>query len=157
MLNRDWSNRRRTGQNRLFSTQNSLHTVYRDRVNRFQIRVGDTVVKVIVRDKETIQEAVRRFGKLVMRSGLKKEMRRRKYYEKPSDIKRRAKVRAQRRALKTRIGQLAKSFRGTENQCNCAMCKKSLAAPIILPVLIHDPRLLGFHYSTGLGLASVIR
>jgi|TARA_Y100001934_G_scaffold112792_1_gene137967 small subunit ribosomal protein S21 len=66
--------------------------------------VGDTVVKVIVRDKETIQEAVRRFGKLVMRSGLKKEMRRRKYYEKPSDIKRRAKVRAQRRALKTRIG-----------------------------------------------------
>ncbi len=66
--------------------------------------MGDTVVKVIVRDKETIQEAVRRFGKLVMRSGLKKEMRRRKYYEKPSDIKRRAKVRAQRRALKTRIG-----------------------------------------------------
>ncbi|HAL14862.1 MAG TPA: 30S ribosomal protein S21 [Planctomycetaceae bacterium] len=62
------------------------------------------MVKVIVRDKETIQEAVRRFGKLVMRSGLKKEMRRRKYYEKPSDIKRRAKVRAQRRALKTRIG-----------------------------------------------------
>ena len=66
--------------------------------------MGDTVVKVIVRVKETIQEAVRRFGKLVMRSGLKKEMRRRKYYEKPSDIKRRAKVRAQRRALKTRIG-----------------------------------------------------
>ena len=66
--------------------------------------MGDTVVKVIVRDKETIQEAVRRFGKLVMRSGLKKEMRRRKYYEKPSDIKRRAKVRAKRRALKTRIG-----------------------------------------------------
>ena len=66
--------------------------------------MGDTVVKVIVRDKETIQEAVRRFGKMVMRCGRKKEMRRRKYYEKPSDIKRRAKVRAQRRALKTRIG-----------------------------------------------------
>ncbi|MDC0574945.1 30S ribosomal protein S21, partial [Pirellulaceae bacterium] len=28
------------------------------------------MVKVIVRDRETIQEAVRRFGKLVMRSGL---------------------------------------------------------------------------------------
>ncbi len=63
-----------------------------------------TVVKVIVRDKETIQEAVRRFGKLVMRSGLKKEMRRRKFYEKPSDIKRRARLRAERRAQKSRLG-----------------------------------------------------
>ena len=62
------------------------------------------VVKVIVRDRETIQEAVRRFGKLLMRSGLKKEMRRRKYYEKPSDIRRRARLRAQRRALKNRLG-----------------------------------------------------
>ena len=60
------------------------------------------MVKVFIRDRETIQEAVRRFGKLVMRSGLKKEMRRRKYYEKPSDIKRRAKLRAERRALKER-------------------------------------------------------
>lgn len=62
------------------------------------------VVKVIVRDRETIQEAVRRFGKLLMRSGLKKEMRRRKYYEKPSDIRRRARLRAQRRSLKSRLG-----------------------------------------------------
>ena len=62
-----------------------------------------TLVKVIVRDRETIQEAVRRFGKLVMRSGLKKEMRRRKYYEKPSDIKRRARLRAQRRNAKGRL------------------------------------------------------
>ena len=65
-----------------------------------ELVTGETVVKVIVRDRETIQEAVRRFGKLVMRSGLKKEMRRRKYYEKPSDIKRRARLRAQRRSLK---------------------------------------------------------
>ncbi|MEX0794667.1 MAG: 30S ribosomal protein S21 [Pirellulaceae bacterium] len=60
------------------------------------------MVKVLVRDKESIQEAVRRFGKLVMRSGLKKEMRRRKYYEKPSDMKRRARLRAERRASKER-------------------------------------------------------
>ncbi|MGY8768854.1 MAG: 30S ribosomal protein S21 [Pirellulales bacterium] len=60
------------------------------------------MVKVLVRDKESVQEAVRRFGKLVMRSGLKKEMRRRKYYEKPSDMKRRARLRAQRRAAKER-------------------------------------------------------
>lgn len=61
------------------------------------------MVKVLVRDKESIQEAVRRFGKLVMRSGLKKEMRRRKYYEKPSDMKRRARLRAERRASKERM------------------------------------------------------
>ena len=58
------------------------------------------MVKIIVRDRESIQEAVRRFGKLVMRSGLKKEMRRRTYYEKPSDVKRRARLRAQRRSMK---------------------------------------------------------
>ena len=61
------------------------------------------MVKVIVRDKETIQEAVRRFGKLVMRSGLKKEMRRRKFYEKPRAIQRRARLRAARRAQKSRL------------------------------------------------------
>ncbi|MEW4452220.1 30S ribosomal protein S21 [Bremerella sp. JC817] len=61
------------------------------------------MVKVLVRDRESIQEAVRRFGKLVMRSGLKKEMRRRKYYEKPSDLKRRARLRAERRSMKERL------------------------------------------------------
>ena len=55
------------------------------------------MVKLIVRDKESIQEAVRRFRKLVERSGIKKEMRRREYYEKPSEIRRRARLRAERR------------------------------------------------------------
>ena len=35
------------------------------------------MVKLLVREKESIQEAVRRFRKLVERSGIKKEMRRR--------------------------------------------------------------------------------
>ena len=48
------------------------------------------MVKLVVRDRESIQEAVRRFRKLVERSGIKKEMRRREYYEKPSEVKRRA-------------------------------------------------------------------
>ena len=43
------------------------------------------MIRMQVRDRETIQEAVRRFRKLVERSGLKKEMRRRQYYEKPSE------------------------------------------------------------------------
>lgn len=42
------------------------------------------MVKLIVRDRESIQEAVRRFRKLVERSGIKKEMRRREYYESPA-------------------------------------------------------------------------
>ena len=56
------------------------------------------MVSMRVRDRESIQEAVRRFRKLVERSGLKREMRRRQYYEKPSEIKRRDLLRAQRRA-----------------------------------------------------------
>ncbi len=55
-----------------------------------------------LRDHESIQEAVRRFRKIVERSGLKKEVRRRQYYEKPSEIKRRARLRAERRALAAR-------------------------------------------------------
>jgi small subunit ribosomal protein S21 len=56
------------------------------------------VVKLTLRERESIQEAVRRFRKLVERSGIKKEMRRREYYEKPSEIKRRARLRAERRS-----------------------------------------------------------
>ncbi len=47
------------------------------------------MVKLTLRERESIQEAVRRFRKLVERSGIKKEMRRREYYEKPSEIRRR--------------------------------------------------------------------
>ncbi len=59
------------------------------------------MVKLVVRDRETIQEAVRRFRKLVERSGIKKEMRRREYYEKPSVTKRRNRIRAERRSSRT--------------------------------------------------------
>ncbi len=58
-----------------------------------------------IRDRESIQEAVRRFRKIVERSGLKREMRRRQYYEKPSTIKRRARLRAERRAFNDRNAQ----------------------------------------------------
>ena len=61
------------------------------------------MVKLIVRDRETDQEAVRRFRKLVERSGIKKEMRRREYYEKPSETKRRARLRAARRSRRNRM------------------------------------------------------
>ena len=61
------------------------------------------VVKLTLGEKESIQEAVRRFRKLVERSGIKKEMRRRAHYEKPSEIKRRAQLRAERRGRVQRM------------------------------------------------------
>ena len=61
------------------------------------------MVKLIVRDKESIQEAVRRFRKLVEYAGIKREMRRREFYEKPSEQNRRERLRAVRRA---RINQM---------------------------------------------------
>jgi small subunit ribosomal protein S21 len=64
------------------------------------------MVRLIVRERESIQEAVRRFRKLVERSGIKKEMRRREYYEKPSEINRRARLRAERRNKRGRLGIL---------------------------------------------------
>jgi small subunit ribosomal protein S21 len=64
---------------------------------------GVRVVKLTLRDKESAQEAVRRFRKLVERSGIKKEMRVREFYEKPSEIKRRARLRAERRARRDRF------------------------------------------------------
>lgn len=60
------------------------------------------MVKLVVRDRESIQEAVRRFRKLVERSGIKKEMRRREYYEKPSETARRNRRRAERREAMNR-------------------------------------------------------
>ena len=60
------------------------------------------MVKLRLREAESIQEAVRRFRKLVERTGLRKEMRRRQYYEKPSDARRRVRLRAERRAQRMR-------------------------------------------------------
>jgi small subunit ribosomal protein S21 len=56
------------------------------------------LVKILLRERESVQEAVRRFRKIVERSGLKRELRRRERYEKPSDVKRRARMRAIRRS-----------------------------------------------------------
>ena len=56
------------------------------------------MVKVVLRERESIQEAVRRFRRIRERSGLKRELRRRERYEKPSDVKRKAKMRAIRRS-----------------------------------------------------------
>jgi small subunit ribosomal protein S21 len=65
--------------------------------------LGERRVKLTVRDQESIQEAVRRFRKLVERSGIKKEMRKREFFEKPSETRRRARLRAERRTKRNRL------------------------------------------------------
>ena len=61
------------------------------------------MVRLRLRENESVQDAVKRFRKLVEHAGIKKEMRRREYYEKPSDTKRRARRRAERRARINRL------------------------------------------------------
>jgi small subunit ribosomal protein S21 len=46
-----------------------------------------------VHDREPIGGALRRFKKLLERSGLIKELRQRRHYEKPCELRRRAKLR----------------------------------------------------------------
>ena len=74
-----------------------MRAYYRHR--RQQNLTGEKLlVKIVLRERESVQEAVRRLRKLVERTGLKRELRRRERYEKPSDVKRKARNRAIRRA-----------------------------------------------------------
>src|SRR6516165_5028214 len=57
---------------------------------------GDPMpLRMRVHDREPIGAALRRFKKLLERSGLQKELRKRKHYEKPCEIRRRAELRKQ--------------------------------------------------------------
>ena len=56
------------------------------------------MVKLRLLDNESVQDAVRRFRKLVEYSGVKKELRRREFFEKPSEERRRERRRAKVRA-----------------------------------------------------------
>lgn len=50
-------------------------------------------LRMRVHDREPIGAALRRFKKLLERSGLTKELRKRKHYEKPCEARRRAELR----------------------------------------------------------------
>ena len=54
-------------------------------------------IKLTLRKNENVDSAVRRFRKLVDRAGITRELRNRKYYEKPSTVRRRDRLRAIRR------------------------------------------------------------
>ena len=63
-------------------------------------------LRMRVHDREPISLAVRRFKKLVERSGIQKELRKRKYYEKPCEVRRRAKLRKLSVLRKAKAGTL---------------------------------------------------
>ena len=50
-------------------------------------------LRMRVHEREPIGMALRRFKKLMERSGITKELRKRKYYEKPCEARRRAELR----------------------------------------------------------------
>jgi small subunit ribosomal protein S21 len=64
-----------------------------------------------VHDREPIGSALRRFKKLLERSGLTKELRKRKFYVKPCEDRRRAKLRKQIAIRKGKAKARTSSFR----------------------------------------------
>ncbi len=63
------------------------------------------MVKVIVSEHDDLERALRKFKRKMIRSGLFRDMKRKRYYEKPSEIKRRkarANERRRRRSQRSR-------------------------------------------------------
>jgi small subunit ribosomal protein S21 len=58
-----------------------------------------------VHDREPIGVALRRFKKLIERSGIQKELRSHQHYEKPCEVRRRAQLRKERVARLANGGQ----------------------------------------------------
>jgi small subunit ribosomal protein S21 len=64
-----------------------------------------------VHDREPIGAALRRFKKLLERTGMLKELRRRKHYEKPCELRRRAKLRKLSAIRKGKLNASDRSYR----------------------------------------------
>ena len=60
-------------------------------------------LRMRVHDREPIGLALRRFKKLIERSGLAKELRKRTHYEKPCDERRRAEMRKKNNIRKNKL------------------------------------------------------
>ena len=60
------------------------------------------MARVILKEGESLEEALRRFKREVLREGILRELRRREFYEKPSEVKKRE------RAAKKRMIERAK-------------------------------------------------
>ena len=68
-------------------------------------------LRMRVYDREPIGAALRRFKKLLERSGLIKELRQRRHFEKPCEARRRAKLRKQSVIRKGKMQSRNRSYR----------------------------------------------
>ena len=68
-------------------------------------------LRMRVHDREPIGAALRRFKKLVERSGMKRELRAHEYYEKPCEQRNRKKAQRKRAIKKAALGLPAKKER----------------------------------------------
>ena len=68
-------------------------------------------LRMRVNDREPIGAALRRFKKLLERSGLIKELRKRRHFEKPCEARRRAKLRKQSAIRKGKMQARNRSYR----------------------------------------------
>ena len=68
-------------------------------------------LRMRVHDREPIVAALRRFKKLLERSGLIKELRKRRHFEKPCEARRRAKLRKQSAIRKGKMQARNRSYR----------------------------------------------
>lgn len=67
-------------------------------------------LRMRVYDREPIGVALRRFKKLLERSGLTKELRKRKHYEKPCEERRRAEMRKKNNIRKAKLPPRNRSY-----------------------------------------------
>ena len=62
-------------------------------------------LRMRVHDREPVGAALRRFKKLIERSGIVKELRKRSHYEKPCEVRRRAQLRKRNAIRKGKMEQ----------------------------------------------------
>ncbi|RLE27338.1 MAG: 30S ribosomal protein S21, partial [Acidobacteria bacterium] len=55
---------------------------------------------VVIRDNESFEQALRRFKRKCEKAGILSEVKRRRYYEKPSELRKRALVQARKKMLR---------------------------------------------------------
>ena len=67
-------------------------------------------LRMRVHDREPIAAALRRFKKLLERSGMTKELRKRKHYEKPCEVRRRAQLRKESAIRKSKLPTAKKTY-----------------------------------------------
>src|SRR2546430_11027392 len=82
--------------------------VYRYRFSKAGKGAVSMAIRVKSRGGESVEGLMRRFKKLCEKEGLTKDIKRKEFYEKPSERRRRAMRKSQVRRIKTELGPLAK-------------------------------------------------